>query len=671
MYADWNLMDDATKERLGEFAINLVTSAVMRPEDLRRVTEDAQQDLNPDDETPQLLTVAQKPTALAVVQTGQTALVPTTGAAILSSINEEVEDLYGDEDEVLPGDEEYVEPGGTGLITQSQGTVISADNGTAVDVPPEPSIGGGRGVTARSRRRQSRIRSIIMQSLQEGSNLNGAVVPPVTEDIPRDNFGGNIPPGLRGSMGIGNQLPSNPGLSVPDYNEQNTIENQGVMTAQGNTGQTVPSSGLSVPGYGSTAGVSDQTSQGASANGVASRSSQVPFNNGAISQGAAVPDNGTANQGMLPPQQSTPPEAPGLAGQTGFGGRPLDAPSQQNVQAIDPDTAQQPNQAIFANKLFLDTTRKSNEKNYVNSQNIGNIFENVKRSIAPDEKKTAWADIQYDPQAGRTTVDGKPFEFKFIQKNVPWGSELTDDFEHNFMLMKKRITESVRAEFGGFGRIREIVVQDSRLFINRVMYCPMIDPAYISKLPQDLQSAMMNGNIAEFFDWSSLRHMRSLFSLSIDTSYFYCTTVLDDLGVSRRGGVSTVFKFVPSLELFSLAGETINRSNLGTPQSHNIKETVRKQKKNIAIMDGFKLNVYGAGDYLQDTCWASTKSYIDNRGNKNLFRFCGGLLLRGAAGTVATTGNAIVHTIGWGVKTIGNLLKAGMEPIDGSEHFTQ
>lgn len=660
MYADWNLMDDATKERLGEFAINLVTSAVMRPEDLRRVTEDAQQDLNPDDETPQLLTVSQKPTTIAVVQTGQTGLVPTTGAAILSAINEEVEDLYADEDEMLPGNEGHSESGNTGLVTQSQSTVAPVNNGAVIDVPPEPSVGGGRGVTSRSQRRQSRIHSIIMQSLQEGSNLNGAVVQPVTEDIPRDNFGGNIPPGLRSSMGIGSQPPSDQGLSVPGYNGQSTMGNQGIAAAQG-----VSNSGLSVAGYGDTVGVSDSSSHSALNYGDTTA---------AVNQGSQIPSSvGTANQGMTAPHQSVaiPQEAPGLTGQTGFGGRPLGSQSQQNVQTINPDMAQQPSQAIFANKLYLNTTRKSDEKNYVNPQNVGSVFENVKRSITPDEKKTAWADIQYDPQAGRTTVDGKPFEFKFIQKNVPWGSELTDDFEHNFMLMKKRITESVRAEFGGFGRIREIVVQDSRLFINRVMYCPMIDPAYISKLPQDLQSAMMNGNIAEFFDWSSLRHMRSLFSLSIDTSYFYCTTVLDDLGVSRRGGVSTVFKFVPSLELFSLAGETINRNNLGTPQSHNIKETVRKQKKNIAIMDGFKLNVYGAGDYLQDTCWASTKSYIDNRGNKNLFRFCGGLLLRGAAGTVATTGNAIVHTIGWGVKTIGSLLKAGMEPIDGSEHFTQ
>jgi len=604
MYEDWGMIDDAAKERLSDFALQLVMGAVYGSERTARMVEDAVQDLTADDETPEDIPLGEPARILPPIPQQPGTIVPVSGKDLSSSMSNVISAATGN------GDIDVVDSSIMNILRDSQN---GAPFGSQSQLGFDSSV---QQIGVDNSQHQFGTPQIGMNSNQYQAGFN-------------DLSGVSQFDRLACQSGVYSQPVSGTSGSI----ETPPVQPSGVFGGSNSGG---------------------------------SFGSPIAQSSGAFGN-PTVPSSGAFGSSV-----GTPPVQPSGAFDSPVGsGSPV--PPVPPVQSINPANAQNAQQAFEAVQAMSNSVRKSDEKNYFNQAQTATVFEYAKRQAAERaaSSKKLWEDLAYDPQPGKLSVNGKPYEFKFVQKNVGWGQELTADFETNFKLMKRRITESVRDEFGGFARIKEIVVQDGCLITNRIMFCPMIEPVYIAKLPQDLQSAVSEGHIAEFFDWSSMKAMKGLYAVTIDNSYFYCTTVLDDLGVSRRGGVSTIFKVVPSLDLFTLEGNTINRDGLDKPESHEVKETVRRQKRNLALLDGFKLNVYSGGDYLQETCWNSTKQYIENRGNKNLIRFCGGLALRGAASTVVTAGNMAAHTIGWGLKLIGGMLKSGMEPIQKEEHFTQ
>lgn len=263
--------------------------------------------------------------------------------------------------------------------------------------------------------------------------------------------------------------------------------------------------------------------------------------------------------------------------------------------------------------------------------------------------KTDWAEQEMDITAGHAKVGKKDMNYKLVRNPVGWGEELSDDASKtlsNLNIIKNRISCDIYNQFGGWSRIVEIVIIDSQLIINNIMYVPLIEPQYINRLPLDAADYIGNGCVAPLFDWSFLRKMCNLTTFICDDPTFYVTNIADDIGLGRRIGVSSLFNICGKLDFLRIGSEEITRDSLYQPESAKIKKSIEKQKRFQNINDGFCLNVYTFTGSLQHKSWNGLKSYACHRGNKGLLRFGTGFAVR-ATGLVASTGlNVAARLVG-------------------------
>lgn len=285
------------------------------------------------------------------------------------------------------------------------------------------------------------------------------------------------------------------------------------------------------------------------------------------------------------------------------------------------------------------------------------------------DKKSDWASQAYMGN-GQVNVCGKQIDYGLKIERVDWGEKLSKDPSltgENLDYIRNRFTKSVIQAFGGLDRFVDVVVTGEQLIINGNCYVPRLSDDYLKYLPLDCASYFQNGTLARFFNWSCLKRMSRLNSLMIDDASFFVTEVADDLGLSRRIGVSSMFRICPSLSYLNVGGEEVTRESLNTPESAGIKEKVRNEKRKFDLLDGYKLNVYGGTNGLQNFMFGSLKNYATNRGNKGIIRYCCGTVARAIGAGVAGILNLGAHLIGGSFKTIKQTLSDGMTPVSADE----
>lgn len=249
------------------------------------------------------------------------------------------------------------------------------------------------------------------------------------------------------------------------------------------------------------------------------------------------------------------------------------------------------------------------------------------------------------------TSMGHSFSYNVMFEKVDWGELIKNKSSSVIESVEKLvsfITNAINKNYGGWGRITEIIVRDQHLIINRSAFCPVIDPEVIESgiFPIDTVDYIRDGALASFFDWSMLRHMRNLHVLDIDDLGFYEYNIGDRLKCGRRIGVSTLFNLCKSLDVLVLAGDEVTRESLYTEEATPVKKKLAAHKRFSLFSDGYKLEVCKNTNAFADWTFGNMKTYASNRGNKGLFRYCGGVLTRGVLALGATGVNLITHLAG-------------------------
>lgn len=274
----------------------------------------------------------------------------------------------------------------------------------------------------------------------------------------------------------------------------------------------------------------------------------------------------------------------------------------------------------------------------------------------------------------KVIIGDKLINFDTPELEADWGEYLkenlsADDKLKNLDNLVNMVTRDVLKEFGGALRVREIVVSDSRLIINNVLFAPKLnyDSSTISKFPMDTWGYIRSGCIASFFDWSALDRMSNLSSLVFDDSSFVLTYVADCLGLGRKFGSSSLFRICTSLEELWIEEDLLTRGGKSTESGERVKNKIGRGVAVLNLLDGLNVNIYKGTEGVQNYMVSNLKTYAMNRGNKGVLQFTGGVVARTGLAVGAITVNTGTHLIGGTLKAIGKVFKDAMTPYNGEE----
>lgn len=235
-----------------------------------------------------------------------------------------------------------------------------------------------------------------------------------------------------------------------------------------------------------------------------------------------------------------------------------------------------------------------------------------------------------------------------------------DNPMYNIAILRKALTREVEKMVGSWGRVREIYVRSEQLIINGVQCIPTIPSSFRSSFPFDTAELIENGCFASLFDWSVLKSMSNMYMLDIDDEYLFRTAVADGVGLSRRIGVKSLFKFCKRIEHL-----IINGVDLCSEDSEvEMKKRLAKGKHFDNLFDGFEFDLYAGTGGIRSWTANNFRNYANSRGNKGLLRYICGM---GALGTVAVAGfipDAVAHLGGGLIKGIASFWKAGTTPVE-------
>jgi hypothetical protein len=313
-------------------------------------------------------------------------------------------------------------------------------------------------------------------------------------------------------------------------------------------------------------------------------------------------------------------------------------------------------------------------------QNLTDIVTNMKREQTQKFKEASQKVAQesqnedvekkyeYHYKEGSYTSNGETKQYTIAQVGVNWGKDLkkyANDPDMAIMQLRNYISFHINKQYGGWGRITSIVVRDQRLIINNTCFMPLIRPEDVTPevFPIDSLQYIKNGALASFFNWKYLRKMSHLTILDIDDSTLYLTWIADDIGVGRRAGLSTIFKYIPSLETFILGGDVCNRDEEHTEAGRRIKEKLGAGRRKFNLFDGYKLDWYRASDGIQHYTVNNLVNYANNRGDKHFVRFTCGIITRGALATIGTAFNALSHLAGGIAKGVKSVFTDATTPV--------
>lgn len=298
--------------------------------------------------------------------------------------------------------------------------------------------------------------------------------------------------------------------------------------------------------------------------------------------------------------------------------------------------------AMYATKAFYDNEKMSRR-----------LEDERKRPIQPKQCNT---DVVF--KKNTAMFNGKPFEYKVLQKEADWGTAFTksfsmDDKITNLDKLNKKIIEDIRLNFGDLSRVTEIAVVSGMLIINGVQYYPLCrDKEFLDGLPFDCADYFKEGLIAEIFDFGYLNYMPYLTCLKIDSMDFVIRKFSYDIGIRGNFRVPLVFKNFKNLKYFEIGDTTFEAP--GIDVNSEVQESIERHSRASDIYDSYIIN--NASSFRGWT-FNNLKTYACNRGDKGFFRYSGGVLARGAMSVTAGVGELGIRSIGAVVKGGAHLLK--------------
>lgn len=318
------------------------------------------------------------------------------------------------------------------------------------------------------------------------------------------------------------------------------------------------------------------------------------------------------------------------------------------------------------------------------------VTQEVKVAFNPDDWKKAWMDSMqatkafYDSEKAKrkieeerrsatqpkqcndtvmykkntATFNGRPFEYKVLQKEANWGTAFTQSFSiddkiTNLDKLNEKLIEDIKLNFGDLSRITEVAVISGMLIINGVQYYPLCnDKAFLDGLPFDCADYFKSGLIAEIFDFGYLYYMPYLTSLKIDSMDFAVRKFAYDIGIKGTFRIPLVFKAFKNLKYFEIGDSFFEAP--GRDVNAEVQEDIERHSRAAEIYDNF---IIGNASSFRGWTFNNLKTYACNRGDKGFFRYSGGVIARGAMSLTAGVGELGLRGIGAVVKGGAHLLK--------------
>lgn len=274
------------------------------------------------------------------------------------------------------------------------------------------------------------------------------------------------------------------------------------------------------------------------------------------------------------------------------------------------------------------------------------------KKAAASEKRT-WASDEITYAKNKyTDADGNVKEYKLAVKKMDIDEMIGRSVkspEEAIERLKQYITYCIRNQYGGFNRIKTIVVSGETLIMNGVAFIPCVDAKYVRDkniFPLDSIDLIENGTIASFFDWTTIKKMSNLYSITIDSMEFYRAEIGSSLGLGNRIGVSSLFKINDSLDVLTIGSDTVTRDSLTKDESVPMKKNLAKHKRFFNFSDGYKLNIYNGTNGLQNYMFTNLKNYAYDKGNKGTMKYAGGVVVRTGLALAAGALNLGTHVVG-------------------------
>ena len=308
-----------------------------------------------------------------------------------------------------------------------------------------------------------------------------------------------------------------------------------------------------------------------------------------------------------------------------------------------------------------------------------------KQATRPTRTKAkAYSNPKTDKQSNAENI-GKPYSFSSIDANgnkVNFTAKPTyghfklmpDDLERdnapkNVNTIKKYITKMVYESVGGWDRVTSIKAKTGYLMVNNMMIIPQSQHQFSKNgLPLDVYDYLSEGAIAYLFNWNMLEKMNNLLTLDVDTVDFYMSEICTDLGIGRTGGYKSIFYYT-TLQVLKIGDNVLTREQALHPQKEDanvsdIAEQLSQEKRGLAILDGYKVNVYSNTNAFESWNWGNLRDYAKNRGNKGIFRYGVGCTMRFLLSASSSVVNAGAHLIGGTFKVLKQAFKDGMTPVN-------
>lgn len=300
-------------------------------------------------------------------------------------------------------------------------------------------------------------------------------------------------------------------------------------------------------------------------------------------------------------------------------------------------------------------------------------FAEAKERAYKDAKSNRQSEDKIAFKRDTCMVNGKPVEFTRVMQIPNWEMDLkeclsNDDRAQNFDQIRIKITQCIYDYYGGFTRFNTVVVSGYQLIINGSCYMPKLSGAVIEKFPFDTVDYIKNGCIAPFFDWGYLEKMTNLTTLCFDDMDFVMSYVASDLGLGRDFNPLDLFNVCKSLKVLDIAGDVVtypfeNASEQVKQSAENIKSEAQYTSRFDRAYGVYTDKVCGVAGGVRKWTVNNLVNYANNRNNKGIFRYTGGILARTALSAVAGTGELALRATGGIVKGVTNLVKRAIGEV--------
>lgn len=236
-------------------------------------------------------------------------------------------------------------------------------------------------------------------------------------------------------------------------------------------------------------------------------------------------------------------------------------------------------------------------------------------------------------------LNGKPFEYKVLKKEVNWGKAFTksfalDDKLTNLEKLNEKIMEDIKLTFGDLNRITDVAVVSGMLIINGTQYYPLCkDKDFLDGLPFDCVDYLKNGCLAEFFDFGYLTQMPYLSCLSFDSMEFVVKRVRHDLGLHGEFNPKAVFKMFKNLQFlgigdlrFAPPGVAVDENGNKSKEAENdYKESYYRQTR---VGDIYERLAVGWVSNIRKWGVNNVVNWATNRGDKKFPGYAWGIVWR-------------------------------------------